>query len=81
MPVFLILDSFIVTLDLRASSYNCENLSNSVESGEGDDNLVLMEAGICLMIEGGWLDFALMCNGLLSGFLKGQYFLVVRLSI
>ena len=52
-----------------------------MESGEGDDNLVLMEAGICLMIEGGWLDFALMCNGLLFGFLKGQYFLVVRLSV
>ena len=51
-----------------------------MESGEGDDNRVLMEAGICLMIEGGWLDFALMCNGLLPGFLKGQYFLVVRLS-
>ena len=50
-----------------------------MESGEGDDNRVLMEAGICLMIEGGWLD-ALMCNGLLPGFLKGQYFLVVRLS-
>ena len=52
-----------------------------MESGEGDDNRVLMEAGICRMIEGGWLDFVLMCNGLLSSFLKGQYFLVVRLSV
>ena len=52
-----------------------------MESGEGDYNLVLMKAGICLMIEGGWLDFVLMCNGLLSSFLKGQYFLMARLSV
>ena len=42
-----------------------------MESQERDDTLVLLKAGICLMIEGGWLDFALMYNGLLSGFLKG----------
>ena len=40
-------------------------------SQESDDTLVLMEAGICLMIKGAWLDFVLMYNGLLSGFLKG----------
>ena len=36
-----------------ASLYNCEDLLNSIESQDSDDNLALIEAGICLMIEGG----------------------------
>ena len=33
--------------------------------------LELIEAGTCLMMEGGWLDLALMYNVLLSGFQNG----------
>lgn len=36
------------------------NLLNSSGSHEKLEILVLMEAGICLKMEGGWLDFALM---------------------
>ena len=58
-------------LDFRASLYNCEDLLNSFESQDKFEILLLFEAGICLITEGGWLDLALLYNGLLSGFLNG----------
>ena len=65
-------------LDFRASLYNCEDLLNSFEWQDKFDILLLIEAGICLMTEGGWLDLVLTYSGLLSSFLNGWYFPVAR---
>ena len=42
---------------------------------------MFIEAGICLMTEGGWFDLAFIYSGLLSDFLNRLYFLVARISV
>ena len=67
-----ILDVFFVAAG--SQSIFEEVLSNSSKSQDKFDTLALTDAQICLIVDGRCLNLVLMYNGLLSGFLKGQYF-------
>ena len=51
--------------------YNCAVFCNPFASQDKVEILELIEAGTWSLMEGGWLDLALMYNGFLSGFLNG----------
>ena len=53
--------------------------SNSWASHDNLEILLLMACGICLMIDGGWLDCELMYSRGLSSFLYTRYFPLERL--
>ena len=60
---------FVCPLDFRAVSYSVIALLNSSSLQELSDILRLIESGSCLIMLGGWFDFALMYSGWLLGFL------------
>ena len=58
-----ILKAFTIATGLEGITVDCEALLNLSESQDKSEILLLMVAGRCLIMDGGWLDFALMYSG------------------
>ena len=64
-----------------ASVYAGIALLNSSPLQDNDDILLVMAAGSCFMMVGGWLDWAWMYSSSLFGFRYGKYLPVSRSKV